>query len=135
MAIIEWDKSLSVKISSIDVQHKKLIDLINSFYENINQGSTKEKILELIKALKDYTVVHFSTEEKYMKQFHFPGYESHKKEHDRFVETVLNFEEKYKNGKFVLTLEITNFIKEWVTKHIMGTDQKYADFFVQKGLK
>ena len=35
--------------------------------------------------------VHFATEEKYMKQFDYPEYEQHKKEHDSFLEEVINF--------------------------------------------
>ena len=135
MAAINWDETLSVKINSIDAQHKKLIELINSFYDNIMQGSTKEKLMELIKALKDYAIVHFSMEEKYMKQFDFPGYGIHKMEHEKFVETVLNFEEKYKTGKLLMSLEITSFIKDWITSHIKGTDKQYSNFLIEKGVK
>jgi len=135
MAAMNWDENLSVKINSIDLQHKKLIGLINSFYENINKGSGKEQILELIKAMKDYTVYHFSTEEKYLKQVNYPDFKNHKMEHDKFIEKVLNFEERYKSGKLLLTIEITNFIKEWITSHIMGTDKKYSDLLINNGLK
>lgn len=135
MAAINWTDELSVEIDSIDKQHKILVDLINSFYENINQGSKKEKIEELIKSMKDYTVFHFSTEEKYMKDFDYPDFYNHKVEHDKFVETVLNFEERYKSGKLLLSVEITNFIKVWASNHIMGTDKMYSKFFIQNGLK
>lgn len=135
MAIINWNENLSVKIHSIDIQHKKLIDLINSFYENINIGSTKDKMLELIKAMKDYTVFHFSTEEKYLKQVNFPDFKNHKMEHDKFVAKVEDFEERYKNGRLLLSLEITNFIKEWITNHIMVTDKKYSDMMINSGIK
>lgn len=135
MSMINWSTNLSVNINSIDNQHKKLIDLINSFYDNINQGSPKAKMLELITALKEYTVYHFSTEEKLMKQFNYPDYVSHKSEHDKFVSSVFSFEERYNTGKLLLSLEITSFIKDWVAKHIMGTDKKYSDFFISKGVK
>ena len=134
MAKIDWNESLSVKIDSIDVQHKKLIDLTNSFYENMSQGSTKEKMIELIKALKDYTVYHFALEEKQLLQVNYPGFKSHKMEHDKFVATVLNFEERYKAGKLLLTLEVTNFIKDWIVSHIMVTDKKYSELLVRKGI-
>ena len=135
MTTITWDETLSVKIESIDLQHKKLVDLINSFYQNINLGSKKEKMLELITALKNYTVFHFSTEEKYMKEFKFAGYDNHKLEHDKFIEKVLDFEERYKNDKLLLSIEITNFIKNWITTHIMGTDKYYSDLLLENGIK
>src|SRR5271157_3259308 len=108
MATINWTENLSVKIKSIDDQHKKLIDLINGFYDNVRDKSSKEMIFELIKSLKEYTVFHFSTEEKYMKQYGFPGFSGHKIEHDNFVKKVLDFEDRYKNGKLILTIEVTN---------------------------
>ena len=85
MAAITWDETLSVKVNSIDLQHKKLIDLINSFYENLDKKSNKEKILTLIRALKDYTLFHFSTEERYMKQAGYPDFEKHKAEHQKLI--------------------------------------------------
>ncbi len=135
MATISWTEELSVNIPSIDEQHKKLVHLINEFYRKISIQSPKESIFELIKALKDYTVFHFSTEEKYMKQFDYPGYLKHKNEHDQFVNKVLDFEDRYKNGKLILTLEITNFIRTWVANHICNTDKLYSDFLNKNGVK
>ncbi len=135
MAVIIWDETLSVKIDSIDLQHKKLINLINSFYENLNRDSNKEKMLELIVALKDYTLFHFSSEEKCMKQTNYPDFEKHKIEHQRFIAAVKDFEDRYVHGKLLLSMEITSFIKDWITKHIKGIDRKYSDLFIQKGIK
>ncbi|HEY4786613.1 MAG TPA: bacteriohemerythrin [Bacteroidales bacterium] len=135
MATINWNDNLSVKIDSIDQQHKKLIELVNTFYDNINLGTSKEKMMKLIKGLKEYTVFHFSTEERYMKQFNYPAYLGHKAEHDKFIETVINYEERYKSGKLLVTIEVTNFIKDWITSHIMGTDQKYSDFLIRNGVR
>jgi hemerythrin len=135
MAAITWDETLSVKINSIDLQHKKLIDLINSFYENLDKNSNKEKILTLIRALKDYTLFHFSSEEKYMKLAGYPDFEKHRIEHQKFVATVQDFEDRYEHGKLLLSIEITGFIKEWITKHIKGVDRKYSDLLVQKGIE
>lgn len=135
MEMISWNDSLSVKIKSFDDQHKKLIELINQFYANISLATKKEMMLDVIKSLKDYTVLHFTTEERYMKLHGFPGYEAHLNEHKSFIEKVNSFEERYSAGKLVLSVEITNFIKEWVTNHIMGTDKKYSSFLVLKGVK
>ena len=39
MALIKWTTELSVNISSIDEQHKILINMINEFYEKISEKS------------------------------------------------------------------------------------------------
>jgi hemerythrin-like metal-binding protein len=135
MAFINWSENLSVKIGSIDNQHKKLVEHINAFYDSVAQGSSKEKTLELIKAMKNYTVSHFTSEENIMKQYNYPAFSAHKVEHDKFVAKVLDFEDRFKSGKLLLSIEITNFIKDWLTSHIMGTDKKYSDFLLKNGVK
>jgi len=50
MAFINWNENLSVKIKSIDDQHKKLIEMINDFYDNIINLSNKDNISRLIRA-------------------------------------------------------------------------------------
>jgi hemerythrin len=126
---------MSVKIKSIDDQHKKLFEIINDFYENISARSNNELILELVSGMKKYTSMHFNTEEKYMRQCSYPDYENHKKEHDDFISKVVDLEEKLKKGTIILSFEITNFLKDWIKNHIQSTDKKYSDFFIKHGIK
>ncbi|RLD77580.1 MAG: hemerythrin [Bacteroidetes bacterium] len=135
MKLIEWDENLSVKIDSIDEQHKVLVDMINDFYEKIRTKAANELISELIKKMKNYTVVHFTTEERYFKQYNYPDIEAHKKEHQDFVDKVVDLEKRFNSGKVILSFEITNFLKEWLINHIQGTDMKYTNFLIQKGVK
>ncbi len=134
MSTFIWNDSLSVKIKSIDNQHKKLIDMINDFYENIKNRSSDDSVHALIDNMKKYTVMHFNHEEKYMKDLHYPDYLNHKKEHDLFIEKVKSVEEKLKNVKIILSFEITDFLKDWVKNHIQGSDQKYTEFFLKHGV-
>lgn len=135
MTHIKWNDCLSVNINVVDMQHKKLIDLINSFYDNIRMGTSKEELLKLITSLKDYAVMHFHTEEVYMKKLNYPDYQLHKSEHDSFVKTVQNFESRFVSGKVLISLEVTSFIKDWIIKHIMGTDKLCAAFLIKNGIK
>ncbi len=135
MALFTWNETLSVNINSIDEQHKKLIDMINDFYDNIASRSNKDNISTLLSSMKQYTLEHFTREENYMKKFNYPDYESHKKEHDVFIAKVNDLEEKFTSGKLVLSLEVTVFLRDWLKKHIMGTDKKYSDFFIKNGVK
>ncbi len=135
MAAITWTESLSVKIESIDDQHKKLIDMINDFYENISKKNNDENILKLISGMKSYTVMHFNKEEFLMKQYNYPHLEEHKKEHGEFISKVNALEEKVKKGTIIVSFEITNFLKDWLKNHIQHTDKQYTEFFLKHGVK
>jgi len=134
MSLVSWNQDLSVNIKSIDDQHKKLIDMLNDFYDNITNRSNKENISKLIKAMKAYTIEHFTQEESLMKNHRYSYYESHKKEHEHFIARVNEVEEKFNSGKLVLSLEMTSFLFEWLKKHIQGTDMKYSEFLIDKGV-
>ncbi len=135
MAFITWNRDLSVKIDSIDDQHKKLIELINDFYENIKNRSNNESISKLLRGMNQYTVEHFDIEEELMKKYGYPDLTVHKKEHDKFVTKVTELEEKFNSGKVIVSFEITSFLKDWWKNHIQVVDQKYSDFFIKSGLK
>lgn len=134
MAFLNWTDSLSVKIDSIDEQHKKLIELINSFYEQVSHRTNDENISILIKGMREYTQMHFEYEERYMRQFNYPDYIIHKKEHDMFISKVAAVEEKVNKGTVVLSFEITSFLKDWIKNHIQGSDKKYTGFFIKNGI-
>ncbi|MCX8167242.1 MAG: bacteriohemerythrin [Candidatus Micrarchaeota archaeon] len=135
MALFEWTENLSVGIPTIDEQHKKLISIINELNEAMKSGKGKELIGKVIKELLDYTKYHFSKEEALMVQANYVGIESHKLAHNQFVKNIENSEKDFKNGKITVTIELINFLKDWLIKHIMGIDKKYSSTLIEKGIR
>ncbi len=135
MSYIEWNDTYSVKINEIDEQHKKLISLINELHNAMSKGKSKEILESILSGLVDYTVEHFSTEEKYMDKFNYPDSLMHKKEHQTFVRQVQEYQEKLKDKNFLLSIQVMNFLKDWLLNHILGLDKKYSDLFIENGLK
>lgn len=123
-----WTNDLSVNNVEIDNEHKKLFNLLTSFYDGIKNNSPKLQLQELINGLLDYTKTHFAREEAYMIRIGYPEFEDHKKQHEEFIEKAQAFHTKISDGKMILSLEVTNFLKQWLVNHIKGTDQKYARF-------
>jgi len=135
MSYIKWNDDLSVKIPLIDEQHKKLISMINNFYKSFNDGKSDESLVILVSGLRDYTEFHFSAEEDLLSQHSFPGLTEQQTEHEGFLNKINDVHERMKNGKMVVSIEVTNYIKDWVSKHIMGTDKKYSKYLIDKGVK
>ncbi len=134
MAILKWDEKYSVNISLIDEQHKVLLKMINDFYDSIQSKSNNELIGELIRKMNDYVKFHFSTEEKMFQDYNYVEYYNHKKEHDEFIDKVTDLDRRFREGKIIVSFEITNFLKKWVIDHILKSDKKYSLHFTKMGL-
>jgi hemerythrin len=135
MPLMQWNDALSVKVKEIDTQHKNLVGYLNDLHFAMSQGKGKEVLQSLLVRLVAYTQVHFAAEEKYMKQWSYPGYVAHKGEHEAFVKKVAEFQTKFEAGQVALSIEVVTFLKDWVANHIQGTDKKYGPFFNKNGLK
>ena len=134
MGFMEWDESYGVNVAAIDDQHKKIFQMISNFY-NTMQKDNHKAIDTLLKSLLDYTNFHFGTEEKYFDKFGYSNSEEHKKEHLAFVEKVMDVKKRFDEGKLVISMEITNFLKNWLIEHIKGIDKKYSKCFNDNGLR
>ncbi|NER08553.1 MAG: hemerythrin family protein [Okeania sp. SIO3C4] len=134
MAFIRWDSSLSVGVDKIDEQHQHLVLMANGLHDAMRQGNGKEHMAKLLMDLKTYTQEHFSTEEMLMKEHGYPGMLPHVQEHKKLVNQVLELEESLKTGQAVITIEVMQFLRDWLTAHIQHSDKRCGEFLAQKGV-
>lgn len=134
MSLFDWKDEYSVNIKEIDKQHKRLVDALNDLWKAMRDGEAREVIGHTLKGLLEYTKVHFTYEEDLMKKYNYPGLADQIKSHNAFVQKITEYNDKYKQGKLMLSLEVMNFMKDWLQKHIMGTDKQYTGFFNEKGV-
>ncbi len=136
MALIEWTDDLSVKIPSIDEQHKKLVGMINSLYEEISKGDIKNALVNIFEELVNYSVVHFGYEEILFDEFNYDDADTHIAEHEQLVKQVNILKNRLLHDKgFTLSWETFEFLYKWLTDHIMECDKAYSQFFVDKGVQ
>lgn len=134
MNIFSWKDSLSVNVREIDNEHKQLVDTLNALYVAMNERRAKGAIGEILNRLAEYTITHFKNEEKLMTRRSFPGYNEHHEEHEAFKAKVADFMAGYKSGKIMLSLEVMNFLKDWLNNHILGQDKEYGRFLNEQGI-
>ncbi|MBI5849255.1 MAG: hemerythrin family protein [Nitrospirae bacterium] len=135
MALITWKEDLSVNIAEMDKEHKQLVVMINELHEAMSSGKGKDVLGGVLARLIDYTKFHFAAEEKLMESNKYPGYLSQKGEHDNLTKKVMDLKARLDAGNMVVTVEVMAFLKDWLTKHIMGQDKKYSSFLNAKGIK
>lgn len=132
MPMLEWNNKLSINVIEVDEQHRKLVDMVNELYDSMISENSHETLLKIVTNMREYTVFHFDTEEKLMTQYDYSEIESHKSEHRDFVKKVEQVEEDCKNGKISLSMDILNFLSEWLVTHINGTDKEMGVFLATK---
>lgn len=131
---MNWSDDLSVGVSEIDEQHKRLVALINALHDAMRSGQGKDALEKTLGELAAYTQYHFTAEEEYMQKFGYPDYASHKKEHDAFVAKVADFQQAYTGGRLGLSIEVMTFLRDWMAGHIRGSDTHYTACFREHGL-
>lgn len=135
MALFEWNDSFSVKIPSIDVQHKTLVGYINKIHDDMLMGKSIEHLRPVMKGLINYTEEHFKHEEKFFTQYGYPEGPQHTQLHNDLKKQVMDFRDKLEKGEVTISAELLNFLKDWLINHILREDKKYCQYLVQKGAK
>ena len=130
-----WDSSLSVNISQIDDQHKKLVGMINELHRAMKLKQGNSIIGSILDRLANYTVSHFGIEEKLFAQYGYPEEKAHVAIHQKLVAQVVDIQKKFKAGEVMVSMELMSFLKDWLVNHIKGTDKKYSSFLRGHGVK
>ena len=126
--LVSWSDALSVGFAPIDAHHKNLVDLLNRLNSVTLSGKGRRVIEDILNELAEYTVYHFGYEEEQMQKFNYPNFDEHKEEHIAFVSQVTDFINKFKLGESHLDEDVLNFLKKWLSKHILGTDKKLGGY-------
>lgn len=134
MALVDWKDIYVVNVAEVDEQHKKLVALINELHQAMLVGKGKEVMSKILSDLVDYTVYHFGTEEKFFDQYEYPETELHKKQHKELTDQVLAVQKKYEAGEKVLTIDVMNFLRDWLHDHIVGSDKLFGPYLNSKGV-
>lgn len=130
--MFEWKSDYSLGHGDIDRQHQRLFALASDLHTAMTQGKGKDALSATLARLIDYTKTHFATEERLMQAHHYPEYPHHKAAHDALTARVLEFQKEFEAGRVGMTVELLQFLKDWLQKHIGETDRKVAAFLKVK---
>lgn len=135
MVFFQWAPEYNTNVEIIDKQHQRLVEIINDLYTAVMEIRGQEVIKGVIKSLVEYAIIHFRTEEEYMLKYNYPGYGENKKEHENFSAKVADLQAQAKKDDFILSIDVLNFLKDWLQHHILVVDMQYKSFFRSKGVQ
>jgi len=135
MVLFQWSDDYSVKVPSIDAQHQRLVAMLNELHDGMSRGHGAEHLTPILNGLIDYTAQHFAHEEALFAEHDYPEAAEHTAEHQRLVGQVLAFKSKLENKQASINMELMKFLKDWLIKHILGSDMRYSALLVEKHAK
>jgi hemerythrin len=130
--LFPWEGKYVLGIEEIDDQHMKLVGMINSLHEGMRSGKGREVTASVLQSLMEYALYHFRTEEDLMKRYDYQGLLEHRTEHLVFMDRVGEMAKRHGGGEYLVSLELNDFLKEWLSDHILSTDRKYAPYIRSK---
>jgi len=134
MTLMEWDSNkFDVLVPKMNEQHQKLVAIMNKLYDRADGRAPKPELNALLVELRDWTVKHFREEEDMLQQMKFPQFARHKSIHDKLLEDFNHHYNEFSKGSGQLSPTFFEFLRLWLTSHIMHIDRKYGEFTQQRG--
>lgn len=136
---MQWTERLATGINTIDSQHKELFKRIDNLVLAIKQHRCQSEIDGMIKFLDDYARVHFSEEEKHMRETHYGGLDEQREDHAKYLAALAELKEqaslpRVQGGSYDLSATTNQVVVDWIVAHIMRLDMKFGEYLKGKGL-
>lgn len=132
--MLEWKNSYSVRIRKIDLQHRKVLGIINRLYSLQSNKVPAREMDAMFMELRDFIQTHFRDEEELMLRHNYPGYAEQKREHDAFVDMVCEHQREYLKNRPTVTINLFNSLWDWFAHHIVAMDKKYVPYLHDRGV-
>ncbi len=129
---MEWNDNFNIGVASIDAQHKELVYILKYLQKSIKGNQSQYVFANTIRALVEYTKIHFTDEERFMESIGFPQLGEHKEIHQTLIQEVKHILLRLKRRENIKPIELMRFLNDWVTKHIMNEDQLIGKFVLDE---
>ena len=123
-----WTNELSIGNTSIDNDHKKLIEIINNLVDMIELGGSREEFAKILTNMTDYSLKHLKKEEIYMEEFVYPKLAEHKISHREYIFKVAMYNVDLLGNNPPNPNEIVQYLEKWWTNHILIYDMDYENY-------
>jgi hemerythrin len=133
--MLKWKDEYSIGVELLDAQHKHLFEIGNEAFELLTDEMRVDKydrIVQVLKDLKQYTIYHFKCEEDFMQSISYKKLFSQKVDHDEFIKKIngVNLEHIDEDQNEYLK-ELLAFIFDWILDHILTKDMLIKDTLVK----
>ena len=113
---MKWIPEYNTGIDVIDDQHKRILDYINEIVE-INDGTDRARVKQILDNIIDYTQSHFTFEESLQEEAGYQYRVPHKRVHDLFIKKIETYRDRFEMGQSIEG-ELHEVLSQWLINHI-----------------
>lgn len=128
MSLFVWKPEYAVGHTDIDQQHQQLFRLADDLHKAMAAGVAKDSLPAMFDRLIDYAYRHFTDEERLMQASAYPDYARHCRLHEDLRGQVLALRSRMSGQRFVVTIELMQFLSNWLSHHIQIEDRKIGAY-------
>lgn len=122
---MEWNEQLTIGHGILDAQNRELMQCLHELQTATLEHRTLLAVY-CITRLKHMVRNHFSTEEAVLKKSSYPGLQKHIEAHRDFSAKLVELQ--IKSISQDVTVEMVEYLSDWLVKHIQGSDRKYISY-------
>jgi hemerythrin len=124
---MKWSDEYATGIADIDNDHQILFMFVNDLHDKFVAGASDDDLATTLSGLVNYVNVHFVREESLMADAGYEDLEDHAEAHRRLSARVFALKEQFDDRPGDFNREaFLEFLKGWLTSHILYTDMNYV---------
>ncbi len=128
---VVWDAELSVGIDVIDEHHRYLFDLTNELFDVVSNKRGAREVARILKALEQYTQVHFRAEERMMEHHGYSALDRQLHQHHRFEARLKDFYAEMHDNPVTVQFDALLYLRDWLVQHIRHEDANLRELVAQ----
>lgn len=127
ISLFVWNDSFQTNIQSVDLQHQRLVEMINTLGKMLVTGNQldQEIFFQTRDGILEYAQVHFASEEELMLSANIdPRHlQPHLAEHQVFIHEALALKDLGDQVDLATARKLTEFLIHWLSYHTLEVDQ------------
>lgn len=134
MACIDWVDDYIVGVNLVDEQHRDLVVSINKLHQIATESPPDTiKISDSLFELLEHTMNHFIAEEELLQRLEYPELAEYKQHNDAFNVKAQGIIQQL-GAEPTLSESTFEYLKQWISGHILAKDKAYATFLIEHGI-
>ena len=135
--MIKWQTNFETGITSVDAEHRQLIEQINAALALIETALTAGEELDAVLAhmgdIHSTATAHFALEESEMRQSTYPDLETHKSDHEALLDILVDFIDELSLVQSKSSVDdLQDRLQDWFTGHFKRHDAAFHKFLTKK---